>query len=55
MMFTVYLTNSVGGELDRKTGPDVAELLREYANEGCLSGGDTLKILDHTDEDEAAS
>jgi hypothetical protein len=48
-MVTIILINSSGCELDRKEGDDAAEILREYANEGCLSGGDTLRILDNED------
>lgn len=51
-MFTIELrqryTNMV---LDTKTGDDIATLLREYADEGCISGGDTLVIIDHDDND----
>jgi hypothetical protein len=48
--YTVILVNSSGGELDRKTGDDIGDILRQYAAEGCLSGGDTLRIIDHADD-----
>lgn len=46
-MFTVILTNSTDCELDRKTGESVEDILRRYADEDCLAGGDTLHIIDH--------
>lgn len=49
-MFTIILRNSLGGELDRKTGEDIGDILREYAKEGCLSGGDTIEIIDNEEE-----
>jgi hypothetical protein len=48
-MFTVKLFNSSNCELDSKTGPDLAELLHAYADDGCLSGGDTLRLIDNED------
>ena len=51
-MFTVILYNSSGGELDRKTGDSAEEVLELYAIDGCLSGGDTLKIIDLSDTDD---
>ncbi len=50
MLYTVVLYNSSGGELDRKTGDDIGDILRQYADEGCLSGGDRLQIIDHADD-----
>lgn len=51
-MFTVKLLQRYTNmELDSKTGEDIATLLRQYADEGCLSGGDKLVIIDHDDED----
>lgn len=47
MTYTVVMRNSMGGELDRKTCADLGDILHEYANEGCLSGGDTLTIIDN--------
>ena len=43
--FVVVLYNSSGCELDRKGGDDIAEILRKYADDGCLSGGDKLIII----------
>lgn len=52
-MFSVELrqryTNML---LDRKTGEDIGTLLRTLADEGCLSGGDTIRIIDHDEENE---
>lgn len=50
-VYDVVLRNSCGGELDRKSGDDLFTILIEYAREGCLGGGDTLTIIDYTDED----
>lgn len=38
--------------LDRKTGEDIGTLLRQLADEGCLSGGDTIHIIDHEEEND---
>lgn len=46
MTYRITLRNTVGGILDKKEGEDIGAILREYANEGCLSGGDTLGIED---------
>lgn len=51
MSYTVILLNSSGGELDRKSGDDISDILRQYADERCLSGGDTLRIIDHEDDE----
>jgi hypothetical protein len=50
-MFEIVLYNSSRCELDRKTGESFADILREYADEGCLSGGDEFHFIDHTEED----
>jgi hypothetical protein len=50
--YDVVLRNSSGGELDRKSGDDLKTLLREMADEGCLSGGDTITIIDYFEEDD---
>jgi hypothetical protein len=48
--YTIILVNSSGGELDRKSGDDLGDILRQFADDGCLSGGDTLRLIDHNDE-----
>lgn len=51
-MFTIELRQRYTGMvLDTKTGPDIGDLLREYANEGCMAGGDTLHIIDDEEEE----
>jgi hypothetical protein len=50
--YDVVLRNSSGGELDRKSGDDLSQIMADYAREGCLSGGDTLTIIDYTEDDE---
>lgn len=45
-MMQIVLFNSSGGELDRKTGNTFAGLLKELADEGCLSHGDTIRLID---------
>lgn len=42
--YRITLRNSSGGVLDEKEGDDIGDLLRDYAADGCLSGGDTLEI-----------
>jgi hypothetical protein len=49
-MFEVVLYNSSRCELDRKQGEDLPALLRELADEGCLSGGDKIHIIDHEED-----
>lgn len=44
MAYRITLRNSSGGVLDEKEGDEIADLLRDYAADGCLSGGDTLEI-----------
>ena len=51
-MFTIILINSSGGELDRKTGDSPEAILEQYVADGCLSGGDTLKIIDSADDED---
>lgn len=53
--YDVVLRNSMGGELDRKSGDDLGIILTEYAAEGCLSGGDTLTFIDYTEEEEGGA
>jgi hypothetical protein len=48
MSYTIILYGA-GGELERKTGDDIGDILREYADEGSLSDGDTIKIFDTDD------
>lgn len=52
MSYTIELrqqhTNLV---LDSKTGESVADILREYADEGCIAGGDTLAVIDNDEQD----
>lgn len=50
MTYTVKLYNSSNGELDSKSGNDLGDILRQYADEGCLSGGDTIRIVDNDEE-----
>jgi hypothetical protein len=51
--YTVKLIHSCGDQLDIKSGDDLGDILREYADEGSLADGDSLKIRDNADyEDE---
>ncbi len=44
MAYRITLRNSSGGVLDEKEGDEIADLLRDYAADGCLSRGGTLEI-----------
>lgn len=49
--YTVQLRQRYTNEvLDTKSGDDIGDLLREFADEGCISGGDTLVIIDNEEE-----
>ena len=50
MTYRITLRNRMGCVLDEKEGDNLGDLLFDYANEGCLSGGDTLEIEETDDE-----
>lgn len=50
-MFTIELRQRYTDMLlDSKSGEDVGDILREYADEGCISGGDRLVIIDNEED-----